>query len=234
MTGLDWEKKDILKEQKTLALQKIQEALVDFSSTAKKDIFDELVVKTSAEIEAEKEQKYVALRPVGLTHAPQDTQDYRKNLEDRAIQWDNDALKEMEFFQWKFAYNTDATVNLIELNETFCADLTGSGWRKNWAEAKIVAESKGYDLLTDYNDSDSERKKIQTDWYRLKQYFGKYANTWAITSMLGCAGRYWTGTKASENVVYARYFTKNSNNKAGIDDYYNLRVCGFKKMNIDA
>ncbi len=255
MAGLDWEnREDIFEEQKNeeltqqeiqrkIAVEKTQEFLAGLSLIAKKEILTELLKRTSAEIEAEKETeqkiKHAALRPEWLSHTPQDTQDYRKRLEDKARQWDNEAIQEVEFFQWKFAYNADGTVNLIQLNETFCADLTGNWWTRNSKNAKELAETKWYHLLMDYNDSDSEIEKRKTDWYKLEQYFGEYAKTWAITYILGCiTDRYWTGTEYknkdwSRRESYARMRGLRIQYINSYWDYILIgrRVCGFKKMN---
>jgi len=243
MATIDWEKKgnNIPKEQKTLALQKIKEALAGLSLIAKKEILDELQKRTSAEIkakkEAEQEIKYAALRPVGLTHASQNTQDYRKRLEDRVRQWDKEAIKDMEFFQWKFSYNMDGTVNLIKLDKTFCPDLRGKFRERNWTDAKEFTASKSYHLLTDWNDSDKQEDKEKTDWYKLEQYFGEYAKTWDITYILGCVpDRYWTGTEYEGKEGVARIRRLNYNgccrNWGSTDNYY--CICGIKDMNVTA
>lgn len=154
---------------------------------------------------AKEQEQFEPLRPTWLIHAPKNTQNYRKQLEDRALKWDQEAIKEMEFFQWKFAYNEDGTVTLLKFEwaKIFCPDLTGNWWRKNWKDAKEFAKSKWYHLLTIWNDSDKQEEKEKTDLWKLRQYFGEYANTWAITYMLGFdEDRYWTGTECGEDEWY--------------------------------
>ena len=180
-----------------------------------------------------KREQFKELRPTGLTHTPQDTQDYRKALEDKAVEWDKEAIKEMEFFQWKFAYNEDGSVKLLTLEwgKTFCADLTERWWYANWVDADELAKSKWYRLPTDWNAWDKQADKEATDWYKLEQYFGDYSHTWALTHILGCIpGRYWTGTKYEnqEGVARVRLLIKDNLSSYWYYTNYTNRVCGFK------
>ncbi len=212
--------KQLIEEFKT---KNIEERIETFAKFQKKDI------------QTEQEAIYAKLRPQWLDHAPKITQEYRKELEKKAKKKDRAALKEMEFFQWKFSYNVDGTVNLIKLEwgKTFCADITGTEKRMHWDDARQLAHWKWYYLLTDWSGSESKREKRETDWYKLEQYFGKYAHTWAITHMLGCVpGRYWTdNTYENEKGACIRMLLENDNIRYWtiIKDW--CGVCGFKKMN---
>lgn len=222
----------LVEELKTKTPEDREKIFAEFQKNDKENSW------TKEEKQTEQEAKFAALRPVGLTHAPQDTQDYRKKLEDKAMKWDKNALNEMEFFQWKFAYNIDWTVKLLKLEwgKTFCADLTGNWWTRNWTDAKQLAESKWYHLLTDWNKSDKQEDKADTDRYKLEQYFGEYAHMWSITYMLGCIpGRYWTGTEYKnedwsirKGVARYRMLYKYHCIRCWYNTYYNYRVCGFK------
>lgn len=224
--------KQLIEELKTKTPEERAEIFAEFQKNDQENSW------AKKEIQAEKEARYAALRPEGLDYAPQITQEYRKKLEGNANIGNIDALLEMEFFQWKFSYNADGTVNLLKLEwgKTFCADLTGNEWVSNWDAAKELADSKWYHLLTDYNSSDSEIEKTKTDWYKLEEYFGEYTNTWAITYMLGCIGTcYWTDAtyEKLKDVVRIRGLTEICYRDWGYKKDNN-RVCGFKKMNIDA
>lgn len=179
-------------------------------------------------------EQYEKLRPVWFEHAPQITKDYRKELEDKRNKGDKKAIKEMEFFQWKFAYNKDWTLQLLKLEwgKTFCPDITGNLWYRKWEEAKILAESKWYRLLTDWRDSYARQHKEETDWYKLEQYFGEYTNTWAITYMLGCVpGSYWTGTQYNDNYRSDACFRQLNESGSHRNWAYVLtcnRICGLK------
>jgi len=193
---------------------------------------DRIAKMQKLQLDKEREQ-YEKLRPAWLLHASQDTQDYRKELEDKAMKWDKNALKEMEFFQWKFAYNIDWTVKLLKLEwgKTFCADLTGDWWTRDWDDADTLAKSKWYHLLTDWNGSDKQEDEADTDWYKLEQYFGDYFYTWAIIHMLGCIpGRYWTGTKYKnqEDVARSRILLNGYCDSYRSNTNNNYLVCGFK------
>jgi len=194
---------------------------------------DELWTKFQKLLLAKKREQYEKLRPEWFNHAPKNTQDYRKNLENKANEWDKEAVKEMKFFQWKFAYNEDGSVKLLTLEwgKTFCADLTEKWWYKNWDDAKTLANSKWYRLPTDWNDWDNQADKEGTDWYKLEQYFGDYSHTWALTHMLGCVpGRYWTGTeyKNQKGVARIRVLDEYDLYRGWSNIYNNSRVCGFK------
>ncbi len=240
MAGLDWEKKDILEEQKELALQKIQEALVGFSSTAKKDIFDELGVKTSAEIEAEKENKYFSLRPTWFDDAPQSAKQKRKELVKK------EDTEKMQWMHDNVSYNGDHTMNIIKLKKTFCEEVSWTGQRCNWKEAKTLAESKWYELPTDYNECDSQGIKKNSDWYKVINIFsdGEWDTVEGMElfrDLAGCNSRYWTATpyknekwKIVSGVARIRILFKDTCcSYWHYTDSYS-RVCGFKDINVAA
>lgn len=177
------------------------------------------------------------LRPIGFQYAPQITKDYRQELESRAKEGHQYAIDEMNFFQWKFKYNRDGTVDLLQFGwgKTFCPDLTGNGISMNWNEAKSLAIAKWYWLLSDWHNWDSQEDKENTDWYTLEKYFGDYAHTWAIACMLGCEPAfYWTNTEycTKDWVKSGSVYTRNLNKfdcKRYLAEKNDInRVCGFK------
>jgi len=145
-----------------------------------------------------KEEPFAELRPAWLDNAPQMTKKYRKELENRWLESDRNAIKEMNFFKWKFSYNEDGTVNILKLDwgMTFCADISGKWERMDWESAKNLAEKQWYNLLSDCSEYCSSAEKQASDWYKLKEYFGTYTDEWAIRCMLWChIGYHWTASK---------------------------------------
>jgi len=185
-------------------------------------------------VQDDKEKDFSALRPEWLENANQIAQDYRKKLEDKCVAWDEEAIKEMKFFEWKFSYNKNWTVNLLKLDwgKTFCADLTGKWNAMTRKRTKSFVEKKWYRLLTDWNEDDSTEKRKDTDWYKLLEYFWSYAHESAFRCMLGCdIGWYRTATPYT-NPDIAR-----SRRLYELDVYrewhymdYEFFVCGRKPM----
>ncbi len=218
----------------TLTNQELIDELKTKSPEDREKIFSKFQKKEEDVSLKEKNNQYESLRPDGLDDAPQITKDYRQKLEDKGNEGDEEAVKEMKFFQWKFAYNKDWTVKLLKFKwgKTFCADLTGDWSSKTWSDANALADSKWYHLLSDWNGDwnqwYSQGQKEKTDWYTLEKYFGDYSHTWAITHMLGCApGWYWTGTLNSWR-ARRRLLSETSCN-GFLSDWGELaHVCGFK------
>jgi hypothetical protein len=108
--------------------------------------------------------------------------------------------------------------------------------------------------MTDYNDTDTEEIKKQSDWYKVINLFSW--NKWDIHEwmelfwdMSWCDGMYWTATKYKnekweelEGIVCTRLFNKydykdkdeDEDEDNGFrywedeDEDYHFRVCGFK------
>lgn len=239
MTTIDWENRDIVEEQKTLALQKIQEALIGFSLTTKKEILDELGVKTSAEIEAEEEAKYDALHPTWFDDAPQSAKQKRKELVKK------EDTEKMQWMHDNVSYNGDHTMNIIKLNVTFCEDISWTGQNYNWEEAKALAESKWYTLPSDYNNKDSQKIGRPSDWYKIINLFsnGRWDAVQGMElfrDMAWCNNRYWTWTQYIDNdncyggVARFRLLRKDYCCRSWTETNSNCRVCGLKNMNIAA
>ncbi len=177
------------------------------------------------------------LRPIGFEHASQITKDYRQELESKAKAGHQYAIDEMNFFQWKFKYNQDGTVDLLQFtwSKTFCPDLTGTCTSMDRDAAKWLADSKWYHLLSDWCNWNSEEEKEKTDWYKLEKYFGDYAHTWAIACMLGCEPAfYWTNTEhytkgwVKSGSVCTRNLSKFGCKRYLAEKNDINRVCGFK------
>lgn len=243
MTTINWEKKgnNISEEQKTLALQKIQEALAGFSSTAKKEILDELSVATSAEIKTEKESKYVELQPTGFTNAPQSAKQKRQELVDEE---DTEKLK---WIHDNVSYNTDHTMNIIKLKKTFCEDVSWQDKIFTWEQAKELEKNNTgwYKLMTDYNNCDADKKE-QTDWYKVINIFSNgngdiVEGRELFRDMAWCNYRYWTATVykgenwvENNDLVLTRYLFLKDLYKHWSRTYNDFRVCGLKDMNVTA
>ena len=191
---------------------------------------DSFLAKLQDKKLANKKEQFEQLKPAWFEHASQKAKKYRQELEAKWIQGDEKAVKEMEHLSEILAYNSDNTVGLPTINETFCADL--AWWKSMNREASMeVAKSKWYHLLSDWNDNDSEADKKETDWYRLENLFWEYANQWALFCMLDFDNdRYWTSTKYEneEGVVRYRTLYKTHCFRDWTTTHYNDRVCGFK------
>lgn len=102
----------------------------------------------------------------------------------------------------------------------------------NWEDWDALAKSKWYHLLTCWNASDKQVDKEKTDVYRLKQYFGKYANTEAITKMLGSTNtHYWIWTKhEKKDHAYVMHLNMSGCTLTNFKTTGSLDVCGRKDM----
>jgi hypothetical protein len=179
---------------------------------------------------AEQKENYEALKPVWFEHASQKAKKYRKKLVDAKN------VEQMKHLQKILVYNDDKkTIRLPEIDETFCSDLVW--WNSmNRNDSMNLAKSKWYHLLSDWNDCDSEIDKKKSDWWRLENTFWKYANQWALFSMLDFDNdRYWTATpykdekwKIVSGVVRDRTLGENDCNRGWYYTSYDGRVCGFK------
>jgi hypothetical protein len=131
-------------------------------------------------------------------------------------------------------------MNIITLKKTFCEDISWNNETMNFYDAKKLATSTWYTLMTDYNDTDVEEIKKQSDWYKVINLFSW--NKWDIYEwmelfwdMAWCNHRYWTATKYKtekweelEGVVRSRYLYEDSSFNYWNDPDDNSRVCGFK------
>ena len=232
-----WEKWSVMikgsdHNNKESRISTTEDSLIDVLSG--KENSEEFIAKLQELQLTKKKEEYEKLKPEWFEFAPQLFQQKRKELKSVANE------ERLQWFHDNVSYNTDGNMNILKLHKTFCKDVSGTGQRCNWEDAKALAESKWYALLTDYNECDSDEVKQQSDWYKVINIFSN--GYWDTTDgmelfrdMTWCDSRYWTATlykneKWEEvngvarsrllNTYYCRSYW------ADTDGLY--RVCGFK------
>jgi len=222
----------------TLTKKQVQEALSELPPKDREEILAEYQNKqnnTWAE-KVEKGEQYEQLKPAGFEHAPQSAKQKWKELADS---------KNVEKLQWiheNVSYNADHTMNILKLKKTFCEDISGQNEYFTFAQAQKLGKTNAwwYKLMTDYNDTDSDQKKMQTDRYKVINIFSwdngdTYEWMCMFRDMAGCNSRYWTATpykdekwKIVKGVVRSRLLYKIYCSRDWYHTNYCYRVCGFK------
>lgn len=114
---------------------------------------------------AKKIDQYNKLKPIWFDYAPTSAkekwEEYKNNDNVEMLQWIYDNI----------SYNSDHTMNIIALKKIFCEDISWNKQTMNFNDAKKLATSKWYKLMTDYNDTDAEEIKKQNDWYKVINLF---------------------------------------------------------------
>ncbi|EKD44245.1 MAG: hypothetical protein ACD_71C00199G0001 [uncultured bacterium (gcode 4)] len=185
---------------------------------------------------AKKREQYEKLQPAGFEHAPESAKQKREELKN------TDNVEKMKWCQDNISYNADHTINIIAIKKTFCEDISGQNNTFTFAQAQELEKTNvwWYRLMTDYNETDTEQEKKQTDWYKVVNLFGE--NTWDTTGWMAmfrdmswCNNRYWTATpykdekwKLVSGVVRTRLLNEDYCDRNWDNAYYNNRVCGFK------
>lgn len=226
----------VLKFHQVLNKQDIIDILSKLPSKDREEILKKFQ-NENTEIEwADKAEEYESLKPAGFDYAPQSAK----------AKWEELAkVKNVEKLQWihdNVSYNADHTMNILKLKKTFCEDISGKNSSFTFAEAQKLEKTNAgwYKLLTDYNDTDSDQEKKQSDWYRLIDLFSW--NNWDTVEwmkffrdMAWCNNRYWTATQYKDEkwkIVkgVARYRTLYESHCTSYcyHTHFNNRVCGFK------
>lgn len=183
---------------------------------------------------AKKREQYEKLKPVGFEYAPESAKKKREELKNE------DNIKKMELLKSIVSYNLDKTINILPTHKTFCEDISWNKETMNFNDAKKLAISKWYNLMTDYNDTDAEEIKKQSDWYKVINLFSW--NKWDIVEgmelfrdMAWCNYWYWTDTpykdekwEGLEGVVRNRFLSKDTCYRTWGNPNSYRRVCGFK------
>ncbi|MCX6824892.1 MAG: hypothetical protein NTY80_01590 [candidate division SR1 bacterium] len=210
--------------------KKLLNAIINMSDSA------DFIAMLNKEQLNKKQEEYELLKPAGFEHAPKSAKKMREELKD-----DND-IKELKWLQDNISRNVNHTMNIIQLKKIFCRDISGENKRFTLAQAQELEKTNvgGYRLMTDYNDSDSEEKEKQNDWYQVINVFSNgdgdtYEGISMFRDMSGCIGRYWTATKykngkGEENpgIVMGRILDSNSCHRHCLNIEENYRVCGLK------
>ena len=174
------------------------------------------------------------MKPAGFEHASLLAKKRREDLKNSGtidkIQWIRDNI----------SYNSDWTMNIIKLHKTFCEDVSWIGQTCNWEDAKQLAILKWYTLPTDYNDTDSDEVKQQSDWYTVINVFsnGNGDTTEGrklFRDMAWCTGRYWTATPYKDekweevkDVACVRIMNRANCARNWLFTDDDTRVCAFK------
>ena len=204
--------------------ENLVDALVDFPDG------DQIIALYHRKKLAKEMEQSERLKPVGFEYAPASAKNKRERLRDETLQW----------MYYNISYNSDWTMNIHELNKTFCEDVSWTGKMCNWEDAKALAASKWYTLLTDYNDCDSREEKEQSDRYNVINIFSD--GNWDTTEgmklfrdMAWCNDLYWTATPYKDGnwikgkgVARSRKLDEHNCYRSWDDIYYNHHVCGFK------
>jgi len=183
---------------------------------------------------AKKKEQFEKLRPIGFDDAP----DSAKEKWEEYIDTDN--LEQLQWMHDNVSWNADHTMNIIKLKKTFCEDVSWIDQKCDWEDAKALAKSKWYTLPTDYNDSDSDEVKQNSDWYTVINIFSN--GNWdtiegmkLFRDMAWCNNRYWTATE-EKNDKWEEFkdFVRSRNlydiicYRHWMNFYFHARVCGFK------
>jgi len=226
----------VLKFQQVLNKQDIIDILRKLPSKEREKIFLKFLNENTENEWADKMEKYEALKPAGFEYAHQSVK----------AKWEELAkTKKVEKLQWihdNVSYNSDYTINIFALKKTFCEDISWQNKRFNFAQAQELEKTNAwwYKLMTDYNDTDSDQEKKQTDWYKLINLFSW--NNWDTTEwmeffrdMTWCNNRYWVATfykdekwEIVNGVACKRVLDENYCSRSWSHTYYIYRVCGFK------
>jgi len=175
---------------------------------------------------AKKKEQYEKLEPVGFEYAPESARQKRQELSN------SDNVEKLQWIHDNVSYNFDRTMNIITLKKTFCGDISWQNKTFNFAQAQELEKINawlGYKLITDYNDTDTEQEKKQSDWYNLINVFsdGNWDTTeWMamFRDMAWCKHQYWTATfykdenwKEEKNVVRSRELYETSCSRSTMD-----------------
>ena len=187
-----------------------------------------------AKIQMEKKERYVMFQPEWFHNAPKSAQEKREKLKN---------TKWISIFDNNISYNTDWTLNIIKLNMTFSEDISWSGDKLYWEEAKEFVQSKWYRLGSDYGFYDSPEIRKSSDRYKVINEFSD--GKWDIEvgreffrDMAWCDGQYWTDTPyrdqewvVQEDTVLQRMFDNTICDRFKCDTKKTiLYVCGWKNM----
>ena len=183
---------------------------------------------------AERKEQFEKLKPAWFDYAP-------KSVKERWEEYKNtDNLEKLQWIHDNVSYNSDHTMNILKLKKTFCEDVSWTGQRCGWEEAKQLATSKWYTLGTDYNNCDSDEVKHDSDWYKVINIFsngnGDTAEAMELfRDITWCNSRYWTATEYKndkweklEGVFRGRGLGESGCGRDWSSTGYNGRVCGFK------
>lgn len=199
------------------------------------DVLSEQDISRIQELKlAKKREQYKKLQPAGFEHAPESAKQKRQELSN------SDNVEKLQWIYDNVSYNSDHTMNIITLKKIFCEDISWNKQTMNFNDAKKLATSKWYKLMTDYNDTDAEEIKKQSDWYKVINLFSW--NKWdtvewmtMFRDMSWCNDRYWTTTPYKNEkwedvsgVVRDRLLNKGHCHRRWNNTNYNNRVCGFK------
>lgn len=185
-----------------------------------------------------KKEQYKSLQPKWFENASEIAKRYRKVLEYK------NNIKQMKYLQSIVSYNENGTMNILPLNKTFCKDIGGKNQTFSHPAAQNLEKenTEGYNLMTDYNETDTKEEREQTDWYKVVNVFSE--NQWdtidamyILRDMAWCNNRYWTATYYKNEkweVVWGlarlRRLRKSHVSRTWSNTYSTFLVCGFKDM----
>lgn len=221
-----------------LSKQDIIEILYKLPSKDREEIFSKFQNENTGNESVDGKEQYKKLQPIWFEHAPKSAKQRWKELVDS---------NNVEKLQWicdNVSYNADHTLNILKLKKTFCKDVSSQYQSFTFSQAQKLEKTNAwwYKLMTDYNETDTEQEKMQTDWYKLINLFSwnngdTYEWIEFFRDMTWCDNRYWTATKHKnykwEEVKDVVLLRKLHKSKCKCSRYWgnantNNRVCGFK------
>lgn len=185
----------VLKFHHVLNKQDIIDILCKLPSKEREEILLKFQNENTESEWTDKIEEYETLKPAGFEYAP-------KSAQGKWKEWANTKnLEKMKWSQNNVSYNADGTINILSLKKTFCEDISWQDESFTFAQAQELEKTNAwwYKLMTDYNDTDSDQEKKQTDRYKLINLFSW--NNWdtvegmrLFRDMAWCNNRYWTAT----------------------------------------
>ncbi len=208
-----WEKWVVISKWIDNQVKATDDELVD--ALAEMPNSDKLLADVQKRKLANKREKYKELIPAGFEYAPESAKQKWEELKN------TDDAETMKWIQDNVSYNSDHTMNILKLKKTFCGDISWQNKKFTFEQAQELSKQTWYTLMTDYNDTDTEEEKTQTDWYKVINIFSK--NKWNDVSnvrwfylfadMSWYNGRCWTATLyKDENWKEVKVLVRNMQN----------------------
>ncbi len=183
---------------------------------------------------AKKKEQYEKLKPAGFEYAPTSANEKWEELKN------TDNVETMKRIHNNISYNSDYTMNILELKKTFCEDISWQNEKFNFVQAQELSKQTWYTLMTHHNNTDTEEEKIQTDWYQVINIFSQGNGDtpeWMVMfrDMAWCNNTYWTATpyknenwKEVKGSVREVLLYKEGLGRVRAYTYHINRVCGLK------
>lgn len=227
-TGALWENYQSI----IVTREELVDALVEFSDS------DNILSKVEAKKLAIRREEYKKMEPVWFEYAGELAKKYWEKLKNE------DNVKQIQYLSKNVSYNIDGTMNILALKKTFCEDISRQNKKFNFIQAQALNEVNHwwYKLMTDYNNTDTEDEKKQSDWFQVINIFSwgnGDTNAWmaVFKNMAWCNSQYWTITPYKDesweeikDIVRYRNLDEDHTQKRWGSLYFNDRVCGLKNM----